>query len=394
MDPRYAQLAQLMAGHATGIKAGDRVLFITYTSVDPKMNEAVIEAVRQAGGSVLEPLLRDQRLIAAALRTTSEDSLETDGAQYLYRLQGATKRIEIRGYLNPNEAGRASMEDHQRFARSSQVQWGDHFADGMGWVLTNWPSAGFAQLMGVSTPEAEEMYFKAVLADYPAMERSVQPLKELMDRTDQVMIHGPSRKGGYWNLRFSIKGIGGVPCVGHRNIPDGEVYTAPVRNSMNGMVEYNTLTITKSGERFEGVYFKVREGKIYESGCEVGDPHRIEQILDTDEGARYFGEWSLGLNWGIQRIIGDTLFDEKVGGTFHLTPGKAYKDANNGNKSGVHWDIVCDQREPAGGGEICFDGKIIRKNGIFVLPELAGLNPAGTQGALTLADQPPHTLAI
>ena len=375
VDSRYVQLAEIMAGFSTEVQPGDHVLLQTDVSTPYDMSRAVIEAVRKRGGIMLAPNILDARLQAAARVGCTEQSLSVDANAFLTSIRGTKVRIALRGYVNPLELSSVPGEDQQRYDRYYYAKVIEEAIENTRWVVTVWPTPGFAYMAGLSTPQAEDLFFRAVLADYPAMQRAVQPLKERMDKTDQVEIKGPGRT----HLKFSIKGIGGVPCVGHRNIPDGEVYTAPVRNSMNGLIEYNTLTITKSGERFEGVWFRVRDGKIVESGCRVGEPGRIEQMLDTDEGARYFGEWSLGLNWGIQRIIGDTLFDEKVGGTFHLTPGKAYSNADNGNKSGVHWDIVCDQREDAGGGEILFDGQLVRKNGLFVPDELAGLNPSGAR---------------
>lgn len=371
MDPRYRQLAEIMADFSTNVQPNDHVLLMTDVSTPHDMNRAVIEAVRRQGGVMLAPTVWDQRLMAAARIGCTERSLGVDAEAYLATLRGTQVRIALRGYANPLEMSGVPGDDQQRYDKEYSGRVMEQAVEHTRWVLSVWPTTGFALMAGLSTTAAEDMFFRAVLADYPAMERAVQPLKDLMQRTKQVDIHGP----GETHLSFRIDGIDARPCVGHRNIPDGEVYTAPIRDSMDGYIQYNTLTITKSGERFEGVRFVVVHGKIVESSCKVGDPQRIEQILNTDEGARYFGEWSLGLNWGIQKIIGDTLFDEKVGGTFHLTPGKAYKDADNGNRSGIHWDIVCDQRESAGGGEIYFDGRLVRKNGLFVIDELAGLNP-------------------
>lgn len=361
-----------MAGFSTSVQPGDHVLLQTDVSTPHDMNRAVIKAVQERGGIMLAPMIWDPRLQAAARPGCTEQSLGVDAEAYLATIRGTKVRIALRGYVNPLELSSVPGEVQQRYDRYFYARVIEEAVEKTRWVLSVWPTTGFAYMSGLSTTAAEEMFFDAVLEDYPAMERAVQPLKKLMDRTDRVEIKGP----GETRLSFSIKGIGGIPCVGHRNIPDGEVYTAPVRESMNGTIQYNTLTITKSGERFEGVRFDVVNGQIVASDCKVGDANRIKQILDTDEGARYFGEWSLGLNWGIQRIIGDTLFDEKVGGTFHLTPGKAYSNADNSNKSGVHWDIVCDQRVSAGGGDIYFDGQLVRRNGIFVLDELMGLNPS------------------
>jgi aminopeptidase len=188
-----------------------------------------------------------------------------------------------------------------------------------------------------------------------------------MDRTDKVQLKGPGT-----DLIFSIKGIGSIKCDGKFNIPDGEVYSAPVRDSVNGVLTYNTPT-PHDGFTFENIRFEFENGKIVKATS--NDNARINEILDADEGARYIGEFAIGVNPFIQHPMKDTLFDEKIDGSFHFTPGNSYDDAYNGNKSSLHWDIVCIQRPDYGGGEIWFDNKLIRKDGRFVLPELEQLNP-------------------
>ncbi len=220
-------------------------------------------------------------------------------------------------------------------------------------------------------------------------------------------------------MEFSIKDIPNVKCFGLRNIPDGEVYTAPVRESVNGVISYNTPS-NYQGFTFENITFEFKDGKIVKATA--NNTEKINQILDSDEGARYIGEFAIGVNPYVlkpmkdtlfdekiagsihftpgqaykqasdegARYIGefaigvnpyvlkpmkDTLFDEKIAGSIHFTPGQAYKQANNGNRSSIHWDLVLIQREEWGGGEIWFDDKLVRKDGIFVLDELKGLNP-------------------
>src|SRR5690606_5901834 len=203
--------------------------------------------------------------------------------------------------------------------------------------------------------------------DYAAMSKAMDPLKALMDRTDRVRITGPGT-----DLTFSIRGIGSVKCDGHRNIPDGEVYTAPVRESVNGTITYNVPSV-RGGFTFENVRFRFENGKIVEA--EANDTKRLNDILDTDEGARYIGEFSIGFNPHILTPMKDTLFDEKIAGSLHFTPGQAYRKADNGNRSAIHWDLVLIQRPEYGGGEIWFDDRLIRKDGRFVVPELEPLNP-------------------
>ncbi|TGU85018.1 aminopeptidase, partial [Mesorhizobium sp. M00.F.Ca.ET.186.01.1.1] len=164
-----------------------------------------------------------------------------------------------------------------------------------------------------------------------------------------------------------IKGIPAIKCAGEANIPDGEVFTAPVRDSVNGTISYNTPS-PYQGFTYDNIKLTFKDGKIIEATA--NDTTKINEVFDTDEGARYVGEFAIGVNPYIQNPMKDILFDEKIDGSFHFTPGQAYDDAFNGNKSSIHWDLVMIQRPEWGGGEIWFDDRLIRKDGRFVVPEL------------------------
>ena len=235
------------------------------------------------------------------------------------------------------------------------------------WVVLRYPNPSMAQLAGTSQEAFEDFYFNVCTLDYQKMSKAMDPLVDLMNRTDKVRLVGPDT-----DLTFSIKDIPAIKCDGLRNIPDGEVYTAPVRESMNGVISYNTFS-EEQGFTYENIRFQVKNGKIVKATA--NDDKRINELLDTDEGARYFGEFAIGVNPYVLHPMKDTIFDEKICGSFHLTPGMAYEDADNGNKSAIHWDLVMIQRAEYGGGEIWFDDVLIRKDGIFVIPELQGLNP-------------------
>jgi aminopeptidase len=235
------------------------------------------------------------------------------------------------------------------------------------WVVLRYPTPSMAQLARMSTEAFEDYYFDVCTADYAEMARRQEPLRELMLTTDQIHIKGPGT-----DLSFSIKDIPVIPCNGRRNIPDGEVFTAPVRTSCNGVITYNTGSLYQ-GTVFEGIKFELKDGKIIHAECR-GETARLNQILDSDEGARYIGEWSLGCNNRVKKPMLDTLFDEKIGGSLHFTPGQAYETADNGNRSRVHWDLVLIQTPEYGGGEIYFDGKLIRKDGKFIPENLLPLN--------------------
>jgi aminopeptidase len=218
----------------------------------------------------------------------------------------------------------------------------------------------------MSTPAFENFYFDVCTADYAAMAKAQEPLVARMQKADRVRIVAPGTE-----LEFSIKDIPVIPCSGDRNIPDGEVFTAPVRDSINGHIRFNTQS-RYQGTVFDNIEFEFKSGKIV--NAKANETKKINEILDSDEGARYCGEWAIGVNNRVRHPMLDTLFDEKIGGSFHLTPGQAYEIADNGNDSRIHWDLVLIQRPDYGGGEIWFDGELLRKDGSFVPADLQGLN--------------------
>jgi aminopeptidase len=244
----------------------------------------------------------------------------------------------------------------------------NHRVEKTKWVVLRWPTSAMAQQAMMSTEAFEDFYFRVCTLDYSRMTPGMAAMKKLMEKTDRVHIKGPGT-----DLRFSIKGIGAIPCGGLRNIPDGEIFTAPVRDSVEGTIAYNCPSVYQ-GVNFDQLKFTFKGGQIVEASCN-GDNRRLNAILDSDAGARYVGEFAIGFNPHILQPMRDTLFDEKIAGSFHFTPGQAYETADNGNRSQVHWDIVCIQRPEYGGGEIWFDDVLIRKNGRFVPPSLQKLNP-------------------
>jgi aminopeptidase len=234
------------------------------------------------------------------------------------------------------------------------------------WVVLRYPTDSFAQAAKMSTAAFEDFFFDVCTADYAAMGEAQKPLAARMEAADRVRIVSPGTE-----LEFSIKAIPVISCNGDRNIPDGEVFTAPVRESINGTIRFNTQS-RYQGTVFENIEFEFKDGKIVKAAS--NETEKLNAILDSDEGARYCGEWSLGTNNRVRHPMLDTLFDEKIGGSFHLTPGQAYEIAYNGNDSRIHWDLVLIQREDYGGGQIWFDDELIRENGRFVPEALQGLN--------------------
>ena len=281
-------------------------------------------------------------------------------------MKGMDSYIAIRGNENTAELSDVPSEKLNLYNRLTTPTL-DYRVNETKWVILRYPNPSMAQLANKSQEAFEDFFFDVCTLDYKKMSRAMDSLVEVMNRTDKVRMVGPET-----DLSFSIKDIPAIKCDGLRNIPDGEVYTAPVRESMNGVISYNTPS-EEQGFTYENIRFEIENGKIVKATA--NDTEKINQLLDTDEGARYFGEFAIGVNPFVLEPMKDTLFDEKICGSFHLTPGMCYEDAPNGNKSAVHWDLVMIQRPEYGGGEIWFDDVLIRKDGLFLIDELKCLNP-------------------
>jgi aminopeptidase len=275
--------------------------------------------------------------------------------------------IAIRGSDNANENADVPSDRMALYSRTLRPVL-NHRVGKTRWCVLRWPTPSMAQSAGMSTEAFEDLYFDVCTMDYRKMARAMVPLERRMQKTDRVRIKGPGT-----DLGFSIKGIGAKMCKGDRNIPDGEVFSCPVKDSINGTIQFNTPTLY-SGTKFENVCLEFKDGKVVKASS--NNTRRLNEILDTDPGARYTGEFSLGFNPYILSPMCDILFDEKIAGSLHLTPGQAYEECDNGNRSAVHWDMVLIQRPEWGGGEIWFDDELIRKDGLFLTKELKGLNPS------------------
>jgi aminopeptidase len=367
-DPRYLTLASTIIRHSCQLQQGEHILIEAFDIPDA-MVIALIDEARRAGGHA-HVAERSTRLMRALQDGAAEEAVATWADCDLHRMKRMQAYVGLRGADNASEMAGIATTQLQRVGRLyNKPVHSDQRVKHTKWVVLRWPSASMAQLAKMSTQAFEDYYFKVCCVDYAAMSRAVEPLVARMRSADKVHIKGP----GPTDLRFSIRGVGAVPCAGRCNIPDGECYSAPVRESVEGVLQYNTATLYQ-GTVYSNVRFEFERGKIVKASCD-GDSERLNSILDADEGARYIGEFSLGFNPSILHPILDTLFDEKIAGSFHFTPGQCYEEAENGNRSQVHWDIVCIQRPDFGGGTVSFDGEVIRRDGLFVASDLNGLNP-------------------
>ncbi|MEG1315373.1 MAG: aminopeptidase [Anaerovoracaceae bacterium] len=365
MDSRINKLSDVLVHYSCNLQKGEKILIDYEGECCKPLVKQIIKDVYKCGGKPYVTT-RDSSVNREIMMHCDEEQLQFMNDYQLAQMQGMAAYIAIRAGDNTSELSDVPSEKMNLYSKITRPVL-DYRVNKTKWVILRYPNPSMAQLAGKSQESFEDFFFNVCTLDYKKMSQAMTPLVELMNKTDKVRLVGPGT-----DLSFSIKGVGGVKCDGERNIPDGEVYTAPVKTSMNGTIAYNTFS-EEQGFTYENIKFEIKDGKII--NATANDTKRINELLDTDEGSRYFGEFAIGVNPYVLHPMKDTLFDEKIAGSFHLTPGMCYDDAPNGNKSAVHWDLVMIQRPEYGGGEIYFDDVLIRKDGIFVIPELEGLNP-------------------
>lgn len=360
------KLAKMLVNYSNSVKKGEKVLIENYDAPQ----EFIVSLIEEIWNASAYPFVwtRNSLIQKALLKNTDKAYAEMKTAHDLPIMQDMDAVILVKASNNKFETSDICAEakkanDLYYVEPVEMKQRVNHTK----WCLLAYPTPAFAQSANMSTEAFTDLYFKVCTLDYSKMSKAMDALVELMEKTDKVRIVGKDT-----DLTFSIKGQKAIKCDGKMNIPDGEVYTSPIKNSMNGVIHYNIPTL-ENGIRFDDVRFVIKDGKIIEATS--SNTKELNNILNTDEGARYFGEFAIGVNPYITKPMLDILFDEKICGSFHLTPGNCYEDASNGNESAIHWDLVMCQREEFGGGEIYFDDVLIRKNGMFVIPELLKLNP-------------------
>lgn len=365
MSDKLKELANAIVSYSIRVQKNEKVLITTQSMETREFISYLIEAIYKSGG-VPSVKINDPILGAQLSEGNTEERIKL-----LQKIQEnevdmfdcfINIRSSMNDYENKNIPSDMAKKLSQALLPSSDVR-----VNQRKWVLLNYPTLLDAHKAGMSSREFTNYALDVMTVNYQQMGELIKPLKKLMDNTDKVRIVSPGT-----DLEFSIKGMNSIPCVGEMNIPDGELYSAPVKTSVNGTITYNTPS-PYQGNVYENVSLEFKDGKIVKATCS-GDNDKLNEIFNTDEGARYVGEFSLGFNPKILYPMGDILYDEKILGSLHFTPGQAYKDCYNGNDSGIHWDMVLIQRKDYGGGEIYFDDVLIRKDGMFVLEELKPLN--------------------
>ena len=366
VDVRIEKLAKVLINYSVSLKKGEKLL-IEAKGVDYMLVNALIKEAFKVGAYPFVEMF-DNRVSRELLMGETEEYAKLKAKYASFRMSEMDAYIGIRGGDNCNET--ADVPERNLQIDSEFYSHPVHHelrVKKTKWVVLRYPNPGMAQSAGMSTDAFEDLYFKVCNLDYSKMDKAMDNLKARLDNADKVRIIAKDT-----DISFSIKGIGSKKCSGHCNIPDGEIYTAPVKDSVNGVITYNTPSV-ENGFKFENVQLTFKDGKIIKATA--NNQEKIDAIFNTDEGARYVGEFAFGVNPFITIPMGDILFDEKISGSIHFTPGCCYDDCYNGNESAIHWDLVQIQTPKYGGGEIYLDGELIRKDGLFVVDDLKCLNP-------------------
>lgn len=365
-DERINKLAKGLVNYSVNLKKGEKV-FIEATDVPEELVCALLENVYAAGGIPYVKLVSN-RVQRSLLMGAGEESIKKLAEYEAHIMNDMDAYIGVRGFKNNFELSDVPSETSALYQREFFYPVHHEIrVKKTKWVILRYPTYGMSQLSEMSTEKFEDFYFDVCTLDYAKMSKAMDPLVELMNKTDKVRLVAKNT-----DITFSIKGMPAIKCAGGCNIPDGEVYTAPVKDSVNGVITYNAPSM-QGGKKFENISLTFKDGKIINAACD-GDNEALNKVFDTDEGARYVGEFAIGVNPYVTAPMLDTLFDEKISGSIHFTPGCCYDDAYNGNQSGVHWDLVLIMTPEFGGGEIWFDDVLIRKDGRFVLDSLKCLN--------------------
>jgi aminopeptidase len=365
-DPRIEIMAKNLLHYSVDLQQGENVLIEIHDDGEELAAALIKEAYAMGANPFLS--VKNRSLMGDLLQGANAEQVDQIAKFEMIRMKEMHAYIGIRGHRNSADWSSVPGEKMNIYQRHwfkkvhSEIR-----VPNTKWCVMRYPNPSMSQMANMSTEAFEDFYFNVCTLDYAKMGKAMEPLVELMEKTDRVRITGAGT-----DLSFSIKGLPAIKCAGEANIPDGEVYSAPVKDSVNGYITYNTPA-EYQGFTYENIRLEFKDGKIIKATA--NDTERINSVFDTDDGARYVGEFAIGVNPYILKPMKDTLFDEKIMGSIHFTPGNSYDECDNGNKSAIHWDLVFIQTPEYGGGEIWFDDTLIRKDGMFVLDSLKVLNP-------------------
>jgi aminopeptidase len=364
-DPRIRKLAGIIVNYSTAVKKGDVVLISAVGEECVPLVKEVHRLCLLRRAAHVEISFSFPEITKDLYRFGTREQLSRFPRHKLDFLKKVDVSIGI-GAVQNSKVYAGSDQELQLLHEKTLRPLLDRRVNHTRWVVCRYPTHGAAQSAGMSLEEYEDFTFRACNLDWARESRKQEPLRRLLERADRVQVEAPGT-----DLSFSLKGLPGVKADGQRNLPDGEVFSAPVRRSVEGIITFNCPT-TYDGRTFESIVLEFSRGKAVKATCRSKEK-ALNRILDIDPGARYVGEFSFGTNRRIRAPVGSTLFDEKMFGSIHLALGNAYRRCFNGNRSAIHWDIVT---RLGRAGRVVIDGKTVFAKGRFTLPSLAPLNRA------------------
>ena len=369
IDDRITKLAENVLKNSVNLKKGEKIYIEAFSASTKDLFSEFIRIATKMG-AVPFYMYNDNSFVKNLMSNANAEQVKEYAKMHRALMDQMDCYVAVRGYDDlyaMSDIPPAKMKNYSDIYYN--IVHFDARIPNTRWCVMRYPNDTMAAVSKMSREAFEKFYFDCCLVDYKKMGKAMLPLKKMMDKADKVRIKGPNT-----DLSFSIKDLQAVVCDGKMNIPDGEVYTAPVKNSINGHIQFNTDTLY-DGVFYSNIYLEFRDGKIVKAVSKANND-KLQKLLQIDEGAKYMGEFAIGVNPYIRKEMQDILFDEKIACSLHMAIGNSYNDETfNGNHSSIHWDLVLIQDKVHGGGEIWFDDRLIRKDGIFVIPELKKLNP-------------------
>lgn len=360
-DPRIEKLARLLVEYSNNIQEKERVLIIAYGLEGLPLAKEIYKLCVQKG-AYPKYEIREDEFTRHFFENAQEHQLTYCPDHALTEAENTDAMFQIISDRNTSELAKISQEKMIK-RRKSTKKISDILHDKR-WVLFEYPTTCGAQNAKMSLEAWEDFVFDSCLVDWEAASKEQEVLKNILEQTNEVRLVADET-----DLIVDISGQKAVKCCGKQNMPDGEVFTSPKRTGVNGHITFNTPTVYMNKE-FNWIKLTFKDGKVIETDSD--NKKDLEDILNTDEGARYLGEFAFGTNKNIQIPVKSILFDEKIGGSNHMALGKCYEEAPNGNDSAIHWDLILRHKDAH--GKVYLDGELVQENGIWLHPELTIFN--------------------
>lgn len=353
-DDRIQKAAKIIVDYSTKVKKGEYVQIIA----DYAAKDIVLEVYKQVLLKGAYPLvhLSVPGMAYTYYKHATDEQLKHFPKLAMHEMKNTDAVIFIGASSNTKELANIDPKRIAVRQKTTEALFKER-SENTKWVIFYYPTGALAQGAGMSLEEFSDFVFGSVIVDYKKMSKSQEKLKKLIDKGKKIRITAKNT-----DVTFNITGRKGVKCDGRYNLPDGEVFTSPVENSAEGAIEFSYPALLQ-GKEVEGIKLEFKKGKVVKATAKKNQDF-LRKVLETDKGSKFVGEVGIGVNYKINKFVKNILFDEKIGGTIHIALGKSYKEAGGKNESAIHWDIVTSLKK---GGKIYIDGKLVQKDGKFLI---------------------------